>query len=82
MLFERNEGILERSLVNGISGVEILFSHVITQFTVMAGQSVMVLIFSFAIFGLTQNGSLLFVSLLLLLTGFCGMSFGKKIEFN
>ncbi|GLV46576.1 oskyddad [Carabus blaptoides fortunei] len=32
MLLERNEGSLERSLVIGITGVELLFSHVITQF--------------------------------------------------
>ncbi|KAJ8941565.1 hypothetical protein NQ318_011524 [Aromia moschata] len=37
MLIERNEGLLERSLVNGISGVELLFSQVITQFVVMLG---------------------------------------------
>jgi hypothetical protein len=77
MLLERNEGILERSLVNGINGVELLFSHVITQFTVMFGQSAMVLFFSFYIFGITQNGNLLLVVILIIMTGLCGMCFGE-----
>ncbi|EFA10297.1 ABC transporter G family member 20 [Tribolium castaneum] len=76
MLLERNEGILERSLVNGISGIELLSSHVITQFAVMFGQSAMVLIFSFYIFGITQNGNLLLVIILIVITGLCGMCFG------
>lgn len=77
MLLERNEGILERSLVNGITGVELLLAHVLTQFTVMFGQSVMVLVFSFSIFGLTQNGSIFNVAFLVILSGLCGMCFGE-----
>lgn len=82
MLLERNEGILERSLVNGINGIELLFSHVITQFTVMFGQTACVLIFAFAIFGLTQKGDLLLVLLLTVLTGLCGMCWGKSNLYN
>lgn len=79
MLLERNEGILERSLVNGISGIELLFSHVTTQFIVMLGQSAMVIVFSFAFFGITQNGNILLVIILIIMTGLCGMCFGIKI---
>lgn len=77
MLIERNEGMLERSLVSGITGTEILFSHVITQFVVMCGQTILVLVFAFAIFNLTIHGEMFWVSLLTVLTGLCGMSFGK-----
>lgn len=77
MLLERNEGILERSLVNGITGTELLFAHVITQFTVMLGQTVLVLFFAFYVFDLTQKGNLILVVLLTILTGLCGMCFGK-----
>lgn len=76
MLLERNEGILERSLVNGINGLELLSAHVITQCIVMLGQAAMVLIFAFALFNLTQNGNWSLVILLTVLTGFCGMCFG------
>ncbi|CAH0556078.1 unnamed protein product [Brassicogethes aeneus] len=76
MLLERNEGILERSLVNGITGMETLFSHVITQFVVMVGQTAFVLFFAFIIYNLTQNGSWILIIALTLLGGLCGMSYG------
>ena len=79
MLLERNEGLLERSLVSGLTGPEILFAQVITQFTVMIGQTVMVLIFSFAVFGITCEGDIGWVSALTILTGLCGMCFGFVI---
>lgn len=77
MLMERNEGILERSLVNGINGTEILFTQVITQFVVMICQTVMVLLVGFIIFDLTQEGNWILVFALSLLGGVCGMCFGK-----
>lgn len=77
MLIERNEGMLERCLVSGITGIEILFSHVTTQFLIMSGQTILVLIFSFSIFGLTLNGDIAWVVGLTILTGLCGMCFGK-----
>lgn len=77
MLIERNEGMLERCLVMGITGIELLFSHVATQFVIMCGQTTFVLIFSFSIFGLTLEGEILWVILLTILTGLCGMCFGK-----
>lgn len=77
MLIERNEGMLERCLVSGITGMEILFSHVVTQFLIMTGQSILVLLFSFYVFELTLNGSIVWVVILTILTGLCGMCFGK-----
>lgn len=85
MLIERNEGMLERCLVSGITGLEILFSHVVTQFLIMVGQSFLVLIFSFSVFDLTLNGDVTLVVVLTILTGLCGMCFGKtnkKIFFS
>ncbi|XP_012063198.1 PREDICTED: uncharacterized protein LOC105626508 [Atta cephalotes] len=79
MLLERNEGLLERSLVSGVTGTEILFGQVITQFTVMFGQVVMVLIVSFAIFKVTCEGDIGWIAVLTTLTGLCGMCFGFVI---
>lgn len=78
MLIERNEGMLERCLVSGITGIELLLSHVATQFVIMCGQTTFVLIFSFSIFGLTLEGDILWVILLTILTGLCGMCFGMS----
>ncbi|XP_047525927.1 ABC transporter G family member 20 [Pieris napi] len=80
MLAERNDGILERSLVSGITGTEILFSHVIVQMLVMIFQTAMVLIVGFVIFGLTLKGSLGWVIVLTLINGLCGMTFGFVVS--
>lgn len=76
MLIERNEGMLERCLVSGVTGMEILFSHVATQFVIMSGQAILVLIFSFSVFELTLVGAVVWVVVLTILTGLCGMCFG------
>ncbi|XP_070491613.1 ABC transporter G family member 20-like [Chironomus tepperi] len=80
MLIERNEGMLERCLVSGVTGIEILFSHVITQFCVMSFQTALVLTFSFSVFDLTNRGEMFWVIMLVLETGFCGMCFGFVIS--
>lgn len=80
MLIERNEGMLERYLVSGITGVEILFSHVSTQFCIMVFQCTLVLIFAFAIYGLTITGDMFTVILLTVLSGLCGMCFGFVVS--
>lgn len=77
---ERIEGLLERTLVLGITGTEVLFSHVVTQFAIMFLQSIMLIIFAFVIFALTLRGDIIIVFLLIVLTGICGMSFGKFPE--
>ncbi|XP_078032938.1 ABC transporter G family member 23 [Augochlora pura] len=81
MLLERNEGLLERSLVSGITGTEILFAQVITQFVVMIGQTLMVLLVSFAVFKITCEGDIGWISALTILTGLCGMCFGFVIAY-
>ncbi|KAH8404302.1 hypothetical protein KR215_006683 [Drosophila sulfurigaster] len=80
MLIERNEGMLERCLVAGITGPEILLSQVVTQFTVMLSQTVFVLLVSFYFFELTLVGDVWLVVALCILNGLCGMSFGFVIS--
>jgi len=80
MLIDRNEGMLERCLVAGITGPEILLSQVVTQFTVMLSQTIFVLIVSFYFFELTLVGNIWLVVALCILNGLCGMSFGFVIS--
>ncbi|XP_030375746.1 ABC transporter G family member 20 [Scaptodrosophila lebanonensis] len=80
MLIERNEGMLERCLVAGITGTEILLSQVVTQFTVMFSQTSFVLIVSFYFFELTLVGNVWLVVALCILNGLCGMCFGFVIS--
>ncbi|KAI5693785.1 hypothetical protein M8J75_005740 [Diaphorina citri] len=80
MLIERNEGILERGLVSGVTGIEILLAHVICQFLIMVFQSVMVIVMALLVFHITNHGDVLLVILLTCLTGLCGMCFGFVVS--
>ncbi|XP_037967605.1 ABC transporter G family member 23 isoform X2 [Plutella xylostella] len=80
LIVERMEGLLDRSWVAGVSPGEILFSHVVTQFVVMCGQTALVLVFMILVFGVKCNGNIFFVVLLTLLQGLCGMCFGFVIS--
>ncbi|XP_059045485.1 ABC transporter G family member 23 isoform X3 [Achroia grisella] len=80
LIVERMEGLLDRSWVAGVSPGEILFSHVVTQFVVMCGQTALVLIFMISVFGVKNNGNIAFVIMLTLLQGLCGMCFGFVIS--
>lgn len=80
MIIERNEGMLERCLVSGISVLEILFSHVTTQCVVMLAQVISVLLFGFVVFELTLRGPILWCCMLVTLTGFCGMCYGFLVS--
>lgn len=74
---ERNDGLLERCLVLGITGHEVLFSHIVTQFIIMIVQAFLVLIFTFVVFALTIKGNVFVILMLVILTGLCGMAFGE-----
>ncbi|CAG9569104.1 unnamed protein product [Danaus chrysippus] len=80
LIVERMEGLLDRSWVAGVSPGEILFSHVVTQFVVMCGQTALVLVFMILVFGVECNGNVLYVIALTLLQGLCGMCFGFVIS--
>ncbi|XP_043467257.1 ABC transporter G family member 23 isoform X1 [Leptopilina heterotoma] len=80
LIIERMEGLLDRSWVAGVSPGEILFSHVVTQFVVMCGQTALVLIFMIIVFGVECKGEIGFVIVLTILQGLCGMCFGFVIS--
>ncbi|XP_039293185.1 ABC transporter G family member 23 isoform X4 [Nilaparvata lugens] len=80
LIIERMEGLLDRSWVAGVTPLEILFSHVITQFVVMCGQTALVLIFMILVFGVECKGDIFLVIILTILQGLCGMCFGFVIS--
>ncbi|XP_046382796.1 ABC transporter G family member 23-like [Ischnura elegans] len=80
MIIERKEGLIERSLVSGITPLEILMSHVVTQFVVMTVQVIVVLVLSFPVFGISIEGDMVYVVILTVLNGLCGMCFGFLIS--
>ncbi|XP_043266202.1 ABC transporter G family member 20 isoform X1 [Colletes gigas] len=80
LIIERMEGLLDRSWVAGVTPGEILFSHVITQFVVMCGQTALVLVFMILVFGVECKGEIGWVIVLTILQGLCGMCFGFVIS--
>ncbi|KAK2586136.1 hypothetical protein KPH14_001409 [Odynerus spinipes] len=80
LIIERMEGLLDRSWVAGVSPGEILFSHVVTQFVVMCGQTALVLIFMILVFRVECKGEIGWVIILTILQGLCGMCFGFVIS--
>nr|WAB24462.1 ATP-binding cassette sub-family H member 1 [Henosepilachna vigintioctopunctata] len=80
LIIERTEGLLDRSWVAGVAPWEILFSHVVTQFVVMCGQTALVLSFMILVFGVQCKGAIGYVVILTILQGLCGMCFGFVIS--
>ena len=79
-VMERKEGLLERSLVAGVTSFQFLISHILTQFLVLLVQVTFLMFFTFLIFGIQNRGSFLWVVLLTILQGCCGMAYGLMIS--
>lgn len=79
-VLERKEGLLDRSLVAGVTAFEFLLSHLLTQMLVLSVQIILLLIFTFLIFNIPCRGSFLWVVLLTYLQGVAGMGKGLLIS--
>ncbi|XP_063959480.1 ABC transporter G family member 20-like isoform X2 [Lytechinus pictus] len=77
---ERKEGLMDRSWVAGVSTGEVTIAHVSTQFLVISVQIAVVLIFTFIVFNMTNEGNIFLIVLMCMLQGLCGMSFGLLIS--
>lgn len=80
LIVERTEGLLDRSWVAGVTAVEVLMSHVVTQFVVMVGQTILVLLFMLVVYDVNCEGEIIWVICLTILQGLCGMCFGFLIS--
>uniref|UniRef100_A0A1Y1KV25 ABC transporter domain-containing protein n=3 Tax=Photinus pyralis TaxID=7054 RepID=A0A1Y1KV25_PHOPY len=81
-LIERKEGVLERTMVMGVTNLEIAMGHFMCQFGLMLLQSMTPLLVLFYFFELTLNGSVANVITLTVFSGFCGMCAGLSISSN
>lgn len=77
---EQKEGLLERSWVAGVRPFEVILSHVVCQFLVMFVQVAGLLVFTFIVFEIPSRGPFVWVVLLTLLQGCCGMIYGLVIS--
>ncbi|CAG2100651.1 unnamed protein product [Medioppia subpectinata] len=80
LVLERNSGLLERSLLTGLKMHEIIASQLILQSFVIACQTILLMLFLFYVFELSNNGNILYTLLMIILQGIAGMSFGLVIS--
>nr|AHK05671.1 ATP-binding cassette transporter sub-family H 88708 [Tigriopus japonicus] len=79
-IIERKEGLLDRSWVAGVTATEVMLAHVVAQFVVMVVQVALVLVFMIYVFNVPAEGPLIWIILLTIFQGICGMSFGLVIS--
>lgn len=79
-ILEKRDGLLERSLVSGVTTSQILLAHAAVQVVVMFIQIALVLAFTFFVFEIPSNGPFFWVVLLILLQGCTGMAFGLLVS--
>lgn len=79
-ILEKRDGLLERSLVSGVTTSQILLAHASVQVLVMIIQISLVLAFTFFVFEIPSHGPFFWVVLLILLQGCTGMGFGLLVS--
>ncbi|EAT33290.1 AAEL014428-PA [Aedes aegypti] len=77
---DRLEGVWDRTLVAGITALELLLAHIITQTSIMLLQCVEIILLATFIFDAQNQGSNITVVGLLMLLGFAGMLYGLLIS--
>jgi ABC-type Na+ efflux pump permease subunit len=80
IIMERKEGFWNRTLLAGVSTIEILSAHVIINVIIVIIQLVEVLVLLTFIYGTYNQESYFIVSLMLGLLGCCGILFGLFIS--
>lgn len=80
IITDRHSGVWDRSLVQGVTTVEILVTHLLTQVLVIIVQVATSLLIGFLQYDMECKGSLTAVIWLAMLGGICGMTFGFFIS--
>uniref|UniRef100_T1JJ88 ABC-2 type transporter transmembrane domain-containing protein n=1 Tax=Strigamia maritima TaxID=126957 RepID=T1JJ88_STRMM len=80
LIVDKKEGLYERSVVSGVTSLEVLSSYILTHVVFVAMQASVILTIAFEVFNMQNNGSILLVIILLLLQGISGMSLGLLIS--
>ncbi|XP_039445966.1 ABC transporter G family member 20 [Culex pipiens pallens] len=77
---DRLEGVWDRTLVAGITALELLLAHIMTQTSIMLLQCIEIVLLATFVFDVQNQGSNAVVIGLLMLLGFAGMLFGLLIS--
>ncbi|XP_061084690.1 ABC transporter G family member 20 [Conger conger] len=79
-VLERKEGLLDRCWVAGVSSLETMLAHLLSQLFVISVQIILLLLFTLLVFKTPNEGSLFLVILLIVLQGVAGIAFGLVIS--
>ena len=80
LISDQLNGLLERCLSTGTSGLEVLLSHFVTQLKVLIFQVLIVFTVTFLISGIPIRGPVMPLLLMIYLQGVVGISFGLLIS--
>lgn len=73
---ERKEGLLDRSLVAGVNVIELMMAHTIVKLAILIVQAFVILFIILLMLRINVSALYFLASLLFLLQGLCGISFG------
>ncbi len=79
-IIEKKDGMLHRSLIAGVTTMEIMVSHFIPQLFVVIVQAILAFIIMFVVFQTPQVGSPVLAFFLVLLSSVSGMTMGNKFN--
>ncbi|CAL8254143.1 unnamed protein product [Lota lota] len=79
-VLERKEGLLDRCWVAGVSSLETMLAHLLSQLFVISVQILLMLLFVLLVFKIPNEGSLVLVVALIVLQGVTGIAFGLVIS--
>lgn len=77
IITDRLEGVWDRSIVAGVTSLEILITHFLLQMFVIFLQMIEVVVITFGFYGMEYLGSIFAIVIIVALQGLCGMSYGK-----
>ncbi|CAG2164461.1 unnamed protein product, partial [Oppiella nova] len=80
LIKERSDGLVERSLVAGVTPFEFVLSHIILQTLLLVLQVGLKLMVAFLVFVIPNSGSIISAVILVFLQGLCGLMFGLMIS--
>lgn len=80
IIIERNEGLMDRTWVAGVSASEFALAHFLVSFLINLFQVILCLIFMICVFQVPAEGSLVLIFVLTVLQGMCGTTIGLIIS--
>jgi len=82
MITEKRSGAMERTKVAGVTDVELLISHFLTQFVLLLLQSLLSFAIMISVFQIKVHGSIVLAFTMGILIGVSGISFGTHAQID